>query len=138
MPAYVATSRGRLIAAAPGSSPHVRTADPDFVGSHQRRQGFPGADLTLPGEISVEALKARHSFLNLVDERYRQMEAATNFGMVDAFDERALNLITSPDVKKAFDLSLESTQTKEAYGDRPVSDRGSCWPAGWLRPAAGS
>ena len=44
------------------------------------------------------------------------MEAATNFGMVDAFDERALNLITSPDVKKAFDLSLESTQTKEAYG----------------------
>ncbi len=77
---------------------------------------FQVADLTLPGEISVEALKARHSFLNLVDERYRQMEAATNFGMVDAFDERALNLITSPDVKKAFDLSLESTQTKEAYG----------------------
>ena len=74
------------------------------------------ADLSLPGEISVEALQARHSFLNLVDERYRQMEAAANFGMVDAFDERALSLITSPTVRKAFDLSLESTKTKETYG----------------------
>ena len=44
------------------------------------------------------------------------MEAAANFGLVDAFDERALNLITSPRVRQAFDLSLESTKTKETYG----------------------
>ena len=81
---------------------------------------FKVADLTLPGEISVEALQARHSFLNLVDERYRRMEAAANFGMVDAFDERALSLITSPTVRKAFDVSLESTKTKETYGTGPL------------------
>ena len=117
MPAYVTTSRGRLNCRSAGFiSPMY---EPLTLTSGDRiRDGkeFKVADLTLPGEISVEALQARHSFLNLVDERYRQMEAATNFGLVDAFDERALNLITSPDVKKAFDLSLESTQTKEAYG----------------------
>ena len=117
MPAYVATSRGRLNCRSAGFiSPMY---EPLTLTSGDRiRDGkeFKVADLTLPGEISVEALQARHSFLNLVDERYRQMEAATNFGLVDAFDERALNLITSPDVKKAFDLSFESTQTKEAYG----------------------
>jgi uncharacterized protein (DUF1501 family) len=54
--------------------------------------------------------------LKLVDERYRQMESNANFAKVDAFDERALNLITSPAVRNAFDLSQESTRTQEAYG----------------------
>ena len=117
MPAYVTTSRGRLNCRSAGFiSPMY---EPLTLTSSDRisdGKDFKVADLSLPGEISVEALQARHSFLNLVDERYRQMEAAANFGMVDAFDERALSLITSPTVRKAFDVSLESTKTKETYG----------------------
>ncbi len=117
MPAYVTTSRGRLNCRSAGFiSPMY---EPLTLTSSDRisdGKDFKVADLTLPGEISVEALQARQSFLSLVDERYRRMEAAANFGLVDAFDERALNLITSPRVRQAFDLSLESTKTKETYG----------------------
>lgn len=117
MPAYVTTARGRLNCRSAGFiSPMYEPLSLTSSDRIRDGKGFKVADLTLPAEISVDALQARRSFLNLVDERYRQMEAATNFGLVDAFDERALNLITSPDVRKAFDLSLESSQTRETYG----------------------
>ncbi len=117
VPAYVTTSRGRLNCRSAGFiSPMYEPLSLTSSDRISDGKDFQVADLTLPGEISVEALQARHSFLNLVDERYRQLEAGTDFGLADAFDERALNLITSPSVRKAFDLSLESTQTKEAYG----------------------
>ena len=62
------------------------------------------------------ALEARHSFLKLIDQRYRQLEENASFGTVDTSDERALNIITSPPVRAAFDLSKEPTKIKEAYG----------------------
>ncbi len=113
VPPYVTTGRGRLNCRSAGFiSPQYEP----FMIPEPGREDFNVADLTLPGEISVEALHARQSFLKFVDERHRLLERNADYAKVDAFDERALNLITSPAVKKAFDLSQESTRIKEAYG----------------------
>ncbi len=113
VPAYVTTGRGRLNCRSAG---FVEPQFEPFIIPEPGAKDFKVADLTLPGEISVDALQARHSFLKLVDERYRQLEHNADFAKVDAFDERALNLITSPAVRNAFDLSQESARTQEAYG----------------------
>lgn len=113
IPAYVTTGRGRLNCRSAGFvEPHYEP----FIIPEPGAKDFKVTDLVLPDEVSVDALHARHAFLNLVDERYRQMENHANFAKVDSFNERALNLITSPAVRNAFDLSQESEKTQEAYG----------------------
>ena len=113
IPAYVTTGRGRLNCRSAGFvEPHYEP----FIIPEPGSKDFKVADLVLPDEVSVDALQARHAFLKLVDKRYRQMESNANFAKVDSFDERALNLVTSPAVRDAFDLSHESEKTKEAYG----------------------
>ena len=117
VPAYVTTSRGRLNCRSAGFiSPQyepLSLTSSDRISSDQE---FKVADLTLPGDISIDALESRQSFLKLIDQRYRQLEKNAEFAAIDAYDERALNLIISPSVKKAFDFSQESNKTKEAYG----------------------
>ena len=113
VPAYVTTGRGRLNSRSAGFvEPHYEP----FIIPEPGAKDFKVTDLVLPDEVSVDALHARHAFLKLVDERYRQMENQANFAKVDSFNERALNLITSPAVRNAFDLTQESEKTKEAYG----------------------
>ena len=113
IPSYVTTGRGRLNSRSAG----FMAADYEpFIVPQPQEEDFKVAELTLPENISVEALEARHSFLKLIDQRYRQLEENASFGTVDTFDERALNLITSPPVRAAFDLSKEPTKIKEAYG----------------------
>lgn len=113
VPAYVTTGRGRLNCRSAGFvEPHYEP----FIIPEPGNKDFKVTDLVLPDEVSVDALQARHAFLKLVDERYRNMENHANFAKVDSFNERALNLITSPAVRNAFDLSQESEKIKEAYG----------------------
>ncbi len=113
VPAYVTTGRGRLNSRSAGFvEPHYEP----FIIPEPGAKDFKVTDLVLPDEVSVDALHARHAFLKLVDERYRQMENHANFATVDSYNERALNLITSPAVRNAFDLSQESEKIKEAYG----------------------
>jgi hypothetical protein len=80
------------------------------------QKDFEIADLRLPKSISVERIEHRRSFLKVWDQIYQQkVKVAENSGM-DAFGEQALNMILSPSVRDAFDLSKESEKTKEAYG----------------------
>ena len=113
VPAYVTTGRGRLNSRSAGFvEPHFEP----FIIPEPGSKDFKVTDLVLPDEVTVDALHARHDFLKLVDERYRRMENHANFAKVDSFNERALNLITSPAVRNAFDLTQESEKIKEAYG----------------------
>ena len=113
IPAYVTTGRGRLNCRSAGFvEPHYEP----FIIPEPGAKDFKVTDLVLPDEVSVDALQARHAFLKLVDERYRKMENHANFAKVDSFNERALNLITSPAVRNAFDLTQESEKIREAYG----------------------
>ena len=54
--------------------------------------------------------------LKLVDELYREQVVGAEHASMDAFQQQALDLILSPKVREAFDLSKEPDQLKEAYG----------------------
>ena len=79
-------------------------------------ENFEVADLTLPKSISVERVNDRRSFLKVWDRFHREKVETAEYSSMDTFTEQALNMILSPSVRDAFDLSKESEKTKEAYG----------------------
>ncbi len=76
--------------------------------------GFLG--LSLSQVLELESLENRRSFLDIVDRIYREKVEEAEFSKMDSFREKALQMILSPKVREAFDLSRESDKTKEAYG----------------------
>jgi uncharacterized protein (DUF1501 family) len=81
---------------------------------------FKVPDLSLPKSISAEAIEDRRTMLKIVDQCFREKEETAEFADMDAFEEQALRMLLSPNVKEAFDLSRESDKTKETYGRNRV------------------
>ena len=73
-------------------------------------------DLTLPKSITEKRIQDRKGFLKVIDEIYRQKEKLVEAATRETFRDKALEMILSPTMKKAFDLSRESEKTKDAYG----------------------
>lgn len=84
------------------------------------QEGFQVPDLSLPKSVSMPVLEDRRAFLKVVDRFYRQKVETAEFSKLDTFTEQAWNMILSPEVREAFDLSQESDKTKEAYGKDAV------------------
>ena len=113
LPAYVATGRGRMNCRSAGFIPPQYEP---FLISDPGANDFQVSDLRIPEGISTEVLQSRRAFLKLVDERYRAIARSAEFAEVDTYDELALNMLLSPAVRDAFDLSQESPETRDAYG----------------------
>jgi hypothetical protein len=69
-------------------------------------------NLSLARGVSLERLSDRRELLSCFDEVRREADAA---GM-DAFRRRALEMITSPEARAAFDLSREPAHIHARYG----------------------
>jgi hypothetical protein len=77
---------------------------------------FQPADLSLPKSLSIQRIEQRRSFLAQVDRIYRQKVETADYANMDKFREQALNMILSPAVREAFDISKESEKTRDDYG----------------------
>src|ERR1051326_4727264 len=77
---------------------------------------FQVPDLSLPKSITLERIQSRRALLKMVDRSFRETEELAQYSNLDKFTDQALNMILSPKVKNAFDLSQEAQETKEAYG----------------------
>jgi hypothetical protein len=84
------------------------------------KPGFQVTDLSLPKTVSTAAVESRSHFLKAVDKRYRALNESADHANLDAYTAQALNMILTPAVRDAFDLSKESEKTKERYGKDAV------------------
>ena len=89
--------------------------DPMLVGNPNDKD-FQVPDLSLPKTLTREHLEDRRTFLNLVDSYYRKKVRTAEHAKIDRFSQQALEMITAPEVRQAFDLSQESEKTRDAYG----------------------
>ena len=109
--------------------PEIHPGYKDYYGAHflgaeydpmqipnPYQDDFSVPDLELPSNLTIERMESRRSFLSLVDQQYRQIVASAEHENMDTFRTQAYNMILSPAVRKAFDISQESEKTKEAYG----------------------
>jgi hypothetical protein len=75
-------------------------------------------NLSLVRGVSRERLGGRRELLRELDEASRRLDRVQGKALagIDAFTRRALEMVTSPGARDAFDVSRESAVTQERYG----------------------
>ena len=79
-------------------------------------KGRPIYSLGLPDDVDTERLVRRKGLLELVERQDRALQDSDAGRSMDAFRQRAFNLLISPDTKRALDLSAETDRTRDRYG----------------------
>lgn len=79
--------------------------------------GFSVRDITPPKGVTTDRLARRRSVLAEFDSLQRQVELQPEaYEAVDEHFKTALNMITSPTTKRAFEIESENTKLRDAYG----------------------
>jgi hypothetical protein len=89
--------------------------DPLFILQDPNAENFSVDQLTLPGGVTIERLRQRRQTLELLKQTAQLAEAAAVQGM-DAYQQRAFDLLTSEATAKALDIASESATVRERYG----------------------
>jgi hypothetical protein len=96
--------------------------EPGYLGLAHRafappRPGVAGtAGLTLPAGVDAERLGERRGLLKEFDQLRRDIDASGTMAGMDAYTERAFEMMTSGVVRRALDLDREDLRTRERYG----------------------
>jgi hypothetical protein len=90
--------------------------DPLLVTEDPNAADFRLPELSLPAGVSPERLQQRRELQALVDRQLRLIDQSIEARNLDATYARAMALLTSDKVKKAFDLSAEKPETRDRYG----------------------
>ena len=90
--------------------PFEMNADPN-------QKQFTVRDITPPGGVTMERIDRRKRMLTSVDQLQRQAELQPGaFNDLDEHYKAALNMITAPETKKAFDIDSEEVALRDRYG----------------------
>lgn len=81
----------------------------------------PGLDL-LP-EIPLDRLARRDDLRQALDSAVAKRGDLPGADRLNVFQQQALEVVTSPDARRAFDLTREPPKLRERYGTDPGSDR---------------
>src|SRR5207253_892054 len=73
-------------------------------------------ELKLPANLPLDRLENRREVLRLIDRQAELLEFSATARGIDAFYDKALTMLTSPRVRKAFDLTAEPAAVRDRYG----------------------
>ncbi|MHB1560189.1 MAG: DUF1501 domain-containing protein [Isosphaeraceae bacterium] len=90
--------------------------DPFFVGQDPNSSSFRLPELSLPSSLSTARLDDRRGLQRMIDRQADLLEWSEAAQGLDAFYSRALTMLSSPAVKRAFDLSSEPDRLRDEYG----------------------
>jgi uncharacterized protein (DUF1501 family) len=74
-------------------------------------------------ELSVARLDARRGFLRAIDGQRRLLDQAADAQTFDAYQQKALGLLTSSATARAFDLAAEPDAVRQRYGRTEFGQR---------------
>lgn len=85
---------------------------------------FTARDITLPGAIDRQRLQRRADMVRIIDGLQRNLDAdPAAYAALDKHVQSALDLIASPQAKRAFDLGSEDPRLRDRYGMNPFGQR---------------
>lgn len=113
-----------------GSGYLSNACGPFALGTDPARPGFTVRDLNLPNGINDQRFEVRKGWKELVDDHFRLTERDDALTTMDAFYQRAYDLLASPQAREAFSLKGETDATRDLYGFKPAGTV--------LRPSAGA
>ncbi len=109
MPAYVSLNRATV--------DRFEYEKPYYMGaSHAPFRPFEDALSDLRPAKSLDALADRKQLLHQFDSIRRDLDGSGTFDGMDRFQAQALDILTSPKVRDAFDLSKEPPKLLDSYG----------------------
>jgi hypothetical protein len=94
-----------------------------FVGGDPSLPDYavPGLDL-LP-EVPLDRLGRRDDLRQALDRAVGKLGDSAATDRMNVFQQKAVEIVTSPETRRAFDLSQEPRRLRERYGTDPGSDR---------------
>jgi hypothetical protein len=118
---------------APGMPPFVALADSmkaDVWGAgHMGHDHEPlqGKELTgrlaMPQGINVARLQNRHELRQQFDRLNRGLERTSALHSADRYTQMAYDMVVSGEVQRAFDITKESDQMRDAYGRASIGEK---------------
>ena len=91
--------------------------DPLFIGQDPNRRDFRLPELSLPANLSADRLASRQRGPPAHRLGRRELlETSARARGIDEYYHKALTMLSSPAVKRAFDLSSEPDVVRDAYG----------------------
>ncbi|RPI89257.1 MAG: DUF1501 domain-containing protein [Planctomycetaceae bacterium] len=115
LPEVIHTTNGAIT---PGQGGGLlgRQYDPFQISDHPDRPDFQIDSLRLPAELAVPRMVERRRLLDAVDQAARVADRSELALSTDSFFQRALDMVLSPEARRAFDVSQESDATRARYG----------------------
>jgi Protein of unknown function (DUF1501) len=71
----------------------------------------------LPNEVDISRVGDRTTLMKSFDTLRRDMDKSGNFDAMDRFSQQALEIVSGPRAREAFDISLEPRNIREKYGN---------------------
>ena len=90
--------------------------DPLFFDTDPNQEGFELPELSLPGDLPLERVHRRREIQQLIDRQAKLMDRSAAVKGLDNYYEKALTLLTSDRVRKAFHLADEPVAMRDKYG----------------------
>ncbi|QDU25994.1 hypothetical protein ETAA8_10660 [Anatilimnocola aggregata] len=90
--------------------------DPLLFTDDPNSPNFKLPELSLPDGLSLDRLHRRRAMQKLVDQQAKLLETSAEVRGFDEYYDRAINMLTSDRVRKAFDLSAEPPEVRDRYG----------------------
>lgn len=90
--------------------------DPLLVTEDPNGRNFQLPELSLPANLDRDRLQNRRALQRLIDRQSRLQEYSAKAVGLNAYYEKALSMLQSPKVRKAFDLSREPDRLRDRYG----------------------
>ena len=87
-----------------------------FIAGDPAKENYSVQDLTLPTGVGLEEAQGRAGLLSALDARLESVERSDVVASMDHFYQKALDLVSSPEAKRAFDLGAEPDKLRDAYG----------------------
>ena len=90
--------------------------DPLFFKEDPNADAFRLPELSLPDSISSERLQKRRELQRIVDRQTQLLESSSQARGFDDYYTKAISMLTSDRVRRAFDLAAEPESIRESYG----------------------
>src|SRR4051812_11717128 len=90
--------------------------DPFLVTQDPNASDFKLPELSLPADVPYERLTARRELQKMIDAQTRLLDYSASARGMDDYYEKALAMLHSEKLRKAFDLSAEPESVREKYG----------------------
>lgn len=119
LPPYVALPYAMSVGLRPGyfGANYIgQHRDPFETDGDPNSKSFQVRNLQLPGGMTIDRMGDRRALRKSFDTLRADVDVRGAFDAMNEFDQQAYQLVTSENVRKAFDLSTESDKLRDAYG----------------------